>query len=159
MIIKIFINGHFFVYSYLLKRYERRLKMISKKAQSEVITTVLIILLVLAAIIIVWQVVMGVLNSGKENVEAQSSCIGFSMAVTLGTDGKTVNIVPNKAVAGYRIYFNGANASSADSTAIAALSSASYTNVSVITNNTEISAAGKLGDTWCDGLNKVTKTK
>jgi flagellin-like protein len=55
--------------------------MISKKAQSEIITTVLIILLVLAAIIIVWQVVNSTLNKGAAQIQSQSSCIGLTMSV------------------------------------------------------------------------------
>jgi uncharacterized protein (UPF0333 family) len=65
----------------------------STKAQSELITTVLIILLVLAAIIIVWQVVMGVLNQGKNSVTNQANCMGLNLVVAKATNASSLNIV------------------------------------------------------------------
>lgn len=56
--------------------------MLSKKAQSQVITTVLIILLVLAAIVIVWQVVNRTVSQASQEVETQVSCVGLNMEIT-----------------------------------------------------------------------------
>ncbi|MBS3079668.1 hypothetical protein J4218_06100 [Candidatus Pacearchaeota archaeon] len=128
--------------------------MMSKKAQSEIITTVLIILLVLAAIIIVWQVVMGVLNQGKTSVTEQQGCIGFSMNVALNTAKTTVTVIPNKAVSAYRVYVAGAQAGT-DGGALGEFESGPVT-VPAVATGAEISTAGKIGDQWCEGLNKIT---
>lgn len=125
----------------------------SKKAQSEVITTVLIILLVLAAIIIVWQVVMGVLNSGKASVESQSGCIGFSATVAM-KNTTAINLVPNKAITAYRVYVN--NGKVAEVTgATDAMSSATYASETAFVQNATVKVAGKIGDSWCDGMNEI----
>jgi hypothetical protein len=69
--------------------------MISKRAQSQIITTVLIILLVLAAIVIVWQVVQTVVNRGAEDVEGGMDCIGLEMAITK-VDARTDKVVARR---------------------------------------------------------------
>ena len=131
--------------------------MMSKKAQSEIITTVLIILLVLAAIIIVWQVVMGVLNQGKTSVTEQQGCIGFSMnvAVTESTPNTVVNLIPNKLVSGVRVYAAGAVMQEKLGN-VDALSSTTVTNTTFVSTGKEITTAGKIGEVWCPGANSVT---
>lgn len=60
----------------------------SKRGQSEIITTVLIILLVLAAIVIVWQVVQGTLNAGKEDINKKRDCLGLDIVVVSAVASK-----------------------------------------------------------------------
>lgn len=128
-----------------------------KKAQSELITTVLIILLVLAAIVIVWQVVMGVLNQGKKGVESQSECLGFSIAVTVinATTGN-VSVIPNKDISAAKVYAGGVMLNETNEFMNAM--SSYIMNPKQTTNlvGKEISTAGKIGNSWCDGMNKVT---
>lgn len=70
--------------------------MISKKAQSEIITTVLIILLVLAAIVIVWQVVSGTMGKTKGQIDVTKQCIGITMSVTKAINGSEDGTIPGK---------------------------------------------------------------
>jgi hypothetical protein len=55
--------------------------LISKKAQSQIITTVLIILLVLASIVVVWQIVQGTVRRGLEESETKAACIGVNLEI------------------------------------------------------------------------------
>ena len=126
------------------------MKMISKKAQGEIITTVLIILLVLAAIVIVWQVVNGTVNRGGDAVTAQSSCLGLSIDITVNSS-KAVAIRPNKDIAGFRIYKNGVQNITADSYILSAFTT--FSNSTVYAGNDTITTAGKIGTQWCDGMN------
>lgn len=129
----------------------------SKKAQSELITTVLIILLVLAAIVIVWQVVMGVLNKGKSSVESQSECLGFSIAVTVtNATGGNVSIVPSKDISGARVYAGGVILNETNVTIAAMSSYVTSVNPQQNISGKEVTTVGKLGNTWCTGVNKVT---
>jgi len=91
--------------------------MMSKKAQSQIITTVLIILLVLAAIVIVWQVVNTTVRGGAEEVERQSKCLGATLEITnYDSSSVTVKNTGTKKINGVRIYVAGSlkNSSTAD---------------------------------------------
>ena len=61
--------------------------LISKKAQSQIITTVLIILLVLASIVVVWQIVQGTVRRGIEESEAKAACIGVNLEIISAVGG------------------------------------------------------------------------
>jgi len=65
----------------------------SKKAQAQIITTVLIILLVLAAIVIVWQVISGTVETGTNQLESQSGCIGASLDIESAVEAAGSNSV------------------------------------------------------------------
>jgi hypothetical protein len=56
--------------------------LISKKAQSQIITTVLIILLVLVSIIVIWQIVQGTVRRGLDESEIKAACIGVNLEIT-----------------------------------------------------------------------------
>lgn len=75
-----------------MKGGKKILRMINKKAQSQIITTVLIILLVLAAIVIVWQVVNTTVRSGAEEAASQASCFGLNLVI-LKAENSTSNVI------------------------------------------------------------------
>tara|TARA_Y100000034_G_C6888197_1_gene408129 strand:- start:73 stop:501 length:429 start_codon:yes stop_codon:yes gene_type:complete len=132
-----------------------------KKAQSQIITTVLIILLVLAGIVIVWQVVNSTVQSGADQIEAQSGCLGFEMGITNVTaTTDTVTLRPNKDIAGYRVYVDGSLVVDAGSTAVTSHGTTTSTDPDNSTDNIatgqEVTTAGLVGSTWCDGVNKET---
>ena len=137
--------------------------MISKKAQSEIITTVLIILLVLAAIIIVWQVVNSTLNKGASQIQSQSSCIGLTMTIVSANasndvvvirrepGGPTTNVTPV-------VFVKGAQANAVGLVDLTQLSTEQVT-VSGLNVNDSVQAAAKLPDgTACSLGAAVTAT-
>jgi hypothetical protein len=129
------------------------MKMISKKAQGEIITTVLIILLVLAAIVIVWQVVNRTVTTGGQQVTAGANCMGLSIAITNTSTGVTVK--PNKDLEGYRVYSNGAMVSTATEDAMAVGIFTTKTFAYAVPAKAKLTAAGKIAGTWCDGSTEV----
>ena len=141
-----------------------------RKAQAQIITTVLIILLVLAAIVIVWQVIQGTVQSGADELEGQSGCIGLNLDITGvventnsdgeiesldvsvtrrsgGTDGEVaISILIDGAVVTTTVPGGGDNnlkelESQTFNAAITPVVSPAYTKVEAI---------GKIGDNACD---------
>jgi len=94
--------------------------MMSKKAQSQIITTVLIILLVLAAIVIVWQVVNTTVRGGAEQIETQSACLGMNLVVVSAKNTSGEIVVRrdpgarNQEDVDYIVFINGASNATVD---------------------------------------------
>ena len=132
-----------------------------KKGQAEIITTVLIILLVLAAIVIVWQVVNSTLRGGGEAIESQSNCLDLTVEITNINKAGTgiVTIKPNKDIAGFRVYVNGAKyGENNDAVTVYAFETDTSTGQAGESIATEdvVTTAGLVGSTWCDGKSSMT---
>lgn len=126
----------------------------NKKAQSQIITTVLIILLVLAAIVIVWQVVNRTVSEGGEEISSQTECLGLTMDITVNGD-MTVTIKPTKEISAWRVYSSGTMISDNTGTLGAYVSATTATGEVAVATET-VTAAGKIGEQWCPGMNEVT---
>ncbi len=81
----------------------------NKRGMSDVVTTLIVILLVLVAVGIVWVVVSNVLESGAEQTEISSKCLGIDIrATSLSCDGNNCSVSytrkdGNEAVDGVKI--------------------------------------------------------
>ena len=137
--------------------------MVSKKAQSEVITTVLIILLVLAAIVIVWQVVRGTISSGGEQITAQSNCISATLEITNANAG-AANVTVRRGqgtndvvVTGYKLFRNGAQVGADKTVTLGPLATDTFTGIApVLVSGDKVSAAAIMSTTVCAAGSEYT---
>ncbi len=137
--------------------------MVSKKAQSEVITTVLIILLVLAAIVIVWQVVRGTISSGGAQITAQSNCISATLEITNANAG-AANVTVRRGqgtndvvVTGYKLFRNGAQVGADKTVTLGPLATDTFTGVApVLATGDKMSSAAIMATTVCAAGSEYT---
>jgi flagellin-like protein len=151
--------------------------MISKKAQSEIITTVLIILLVLAAIVIVWQVVNSTLGKAKTGVDEKSQCLDSIFTVTSAVAGTDIITIKRESgisgsnaapVTSIKVYKAGADISSLCTGYVAGTGFVTITNILVGSTGTVtcatapgvaagdlISVAGVMGTAVCSESGRV----
>ena len=127
----------------------------NKRAQAQIITTVLIILLVLAGIVILWNVVSGTIESGGEQITAQSGCIGVSMEVTRAVAGENKVIIRRGQgegkieVTGYKLFVDGTLVAQADDVNFDPLETYEVTGLTALVEGKPVSVAARVGNTIC----------